>query len=33
MNRRTFIKSTVATGALASPTVFSKPAFGNADIA
>ena len=31
MNRRTFIKSTVATGALASPTVFSKPAFGKAE--
>ena len=31
MNRRTFIKSTVATGALTSPTVFAKPAFGKAE--
>lgn len=31
MNRRTFIKSTVTTGALASPTVFAKPAFGKAE--
>ena len=31
MNRRTFIQSTAATAAFASPSVFAKPAFGKAE--
>jgi hypothetical protein len=31
MNRRTFIQSTVATSAFASPSVFAKPALGKAE--
>ena len=31
MNRRTFIQSSAATAAFASPSVFAKPAFGKAE--